>query len=261
MEFENRYDGDQVDVVDQTEETHVDDGRADVVDQQEEVGEKQAQSRAENAALKAARLQGSREAEDRLRKQFDQQIAESGAVNPTTGKPFQSFKEFQEYGRKYQEELLEEQAEKTGRPVEELREEAENRAYLSKKRKEDAAKKDETEKRNADRDRLVADAMDFREKYPDVDIRKLEQNQKFRKFAGNRLYKEPLADLYADFVELVADAQAAAVAKADSKASRGTGGGTSGETITLSPSQQKDLDEWNRNNPDMKMTAKEFAGR
>lgn len=260
MEFENRLDGDQVDVVDQTNETHEDGGQAGVVDQQE--GEqKQAQSRAENAAMKAARLQGSREAEDRIRKQFDREIAESGAVNPTTGKPFQSFKEFQEYGKKYQEELLEEQAEKTGRPVEELREEAENRAYLTKKRKEDAAKKDETEKRNANRDRLVADAMNFQAKYPDVDIRKLEQNPKFRKFAGNRLYQEPLADLYADFVELVSDAQAVAAAKADSKASRGTGGGTGGETITLTPAQQKALDEWNSNNPDMKMTAKEFAGR
>ena len=261
MEFENRLDGDRADVVDQANETHEETGgQADVVDQQEEVGEK-AQSRAENAALKAARLQGSREAEDRLWKQFDREIAESGAVNPTTGKPFQNFKEFQEYGKKYQEELLEEQAEKTGRPVEELREEAENRAYLSKKRREEATKKDETEKRNADLDRLVADAMDFQEKYPGVDIRKLEQNQKFRKFAGNRLYKEPLADLYADFVELVADAQAVATAKATSKASRGTGGGTGGETITLTPSQQKALDEWNSNNPDMKMTAKEFAGR
>ena len=119
MEFENRFDGDQVDVVDQTNETHEDGGQAGVVDQQETKEQKQVQSRAANAALTAARLLGSREAESRLRAQFDREIAESGAVNPTTGKPFQSFKEFQEYGKKYQEELLEEQAEKTGRPIEE----------------------------------------------------------------------------------------------------------------------------------------------
>ncbi len=259
MEFENRFDGDQVDVVDQTEETHEDGGQAGVVDQQEDQAESKAQSRAENAALKAARLQGSREAEERIRKQFDREIAESGAVNPETGKPFQSFKEFQEYGKKYQEELLEEQAEKTGRPIEELREEAANRAFLSKQRKEAEAKQNQTSKQQADRDRLVADAMEFMKKYPDVDIADLEKNQKFRKFAGKRLYQEPLADLYADYVELMGDAQAAGEAKADSKASRGTGGGTGGTPVTLTPAEQKNLDAWNRANPDMKMTAKEFA--
>lgn len=261
MEFENRFDGDQVDVVDQTNETHEDGGQAGVVDQQEDQAESKVQSRAENAALKAARLQGSREAEERIRKQFDREIAESGAVNPETGKPFQSFKEFQDYGKKYQEAMLAEQAEKTGRPVEELREEAENRAYISKQRKEAEAKQAQNTKRLADRDRLVADAMAFQQKYPDVDIAQLEKNQKFRKFAGSRMYKEPLADLYADYIEMVADAQETAQARADSKASRGTGGGTGGDTVRLTPAQQKQLDEWNQNNPDMKMTAKEFAGR
>ena len=261
MEFENRFDGDQVDVVDQIEETREDGGQAGVVDQQETQAESKAQTRAENAALKAARLQGSREAEDRLKKQFDREIAESGAVNPKTGKAFATFQEFLDYGKAYREELLAEQAEKTGRPVEELREEAENREFISRKRKEETAKKDENSKRLAERDRLVADAMEFQQKYPDVNIAELEKNQTFRKFAGKRLYKEPLADLYADYVELMGEAQAAGQAKADSKASRGTGGGTGGTPVTLSPDRQKALDAWNRDNPDMKMTAKEFAGR
>ena len=42
MEFENRFDDDQVDVVDQTEETHEDGGQAGVVDQQETEAQKQA---------------------------------------------------------------------------------------------------------------------------------------------------------------------------------------------------------------------------
>ena len=259
MEFENRFDGDQVDVVDQTNETHEDGGQAGVVDQQETKEQKQAQSRADNAALKAARLQGSREAESRLRAQFDREIAESGAVNPTTGKPFQSFREFQEYGKKYQEELLEEQAEKTGRPIEELREEAANRAYISKQRKEAEAKKGQRSKQQEENRRLIEDAMEFRRRHPNVDIMELEKNPKFRKFAGNRLYENSISDLYDDYLELVSDAQETGRAQAGSKASRGTGGGTGGETVRLTPAQQKELDEWNRENPGMKMTAAEFA--
>ena len=259
MEFENRFDGDQVDVVDQTNETHEDGGQAGVVDQQETKEQKQAQSRADNAALKAARLQGSREAESRLRAQFDREIAESGAVNPTTGKPFQSFKEFQEYGKKYQEELLEEQAEKTGRPIEELREEAENRAYISRQRKEAEAKKGQSSKLQEEQQRLIEDAMEFQRRHPNVDIAELEKNPKFRKFAGSRLYKDSISDLYDDYLELVSDAQETGRAQAGSKASRGTGGGTGGETVRLTPAQQKELDEWNRENPGMKMTAAEFA--
>ena len=259
MEFENRFDGDQVDVVDQTEETHEDGGQAGVVDQQETKEQKQAQSRADNAALKAARLQGSREAESRLRAQFDREIAESGAVNPTTGKPFQSFKEFQEYGKKYQEELLEEQAEKTGRPIEELREEAENRAYISKQRKEAEAKNGQNSKRLEQQQWMMDDALAFHQAYPEVDLGKLETDKRFRKFAGNRLYKEPLIGLYEDYLELVSDAQETGRAQAGSKASRGTGGGTGGETVRLTPAQQKELAEWNREYPNMKMTAAEFA--
>ena len=258
MEFENRFDGDQVDVVDQTNETHEDGGQAGVVDQQE-TKEQKIQSRADNAALKAARLQGSREAESRLRAQFDREIAESGAVNPTTGKPFQSFKEFQEYGKKYQEELLEEQAEKTGRPIEELREEAENRAYISRQRKEAEAKKGQNSKRLEQQQWMMDDALAFHQAYPEVDLGKLETDKRFRKFAGNRLYKEPLIGLDDDYLELVSDAQETGRAQAGSKASRGTGGGTGGETVRLTPAQQKELDEWNRENPGMKMTAAEFA--
>ena len=38
------------------------------------------------------------------------------------------------------------------------------------------------------------------------------------------------------------------------------GGGSTGG-VTLTPAQQKSLDDWNRANPDMQMTAKEFLQR
>ena len=101
--------------------------------------------------------------------------------------------------------------------------------------------------------------MEFQRRHPNVDITELEKNPKFRKFAGNRLYKDSISDLYDDYLELVSDAQETGRAQAGSKASRGTGGGTGGETVRLTPAQQKELDEWNRENPGMKMTAAEFA--
>ena len=101
--------------------------------------------------------------------------------------------------------------------------------------------------------------MEFQRRHPNVDITELEKNPKFRKFAGSRLYKDSISDLYDDYLELVSDAQETGRAQAGSKASRGTGGGTGGETVRLTPAQQKELDEWNRENPGMKMTAAEFA--
>ena len=78
------------------------------------------------------------------------------------------------------------------------------------------------------------------------------------RFAGNRLYKEPLSDLYNDFAELVSDTERSAVAKAAGKRDRSTGSGQGGGGVSLTPGQQADLDAWNRENPEMKMTAKEF---
>ena len=63
------------------------------------------------------------------------------------------------------------------------------------------------------------------------------------------------------FLEIAGEREAAALARAESKASRatGTGGGSGAEALTAA--QQKELAEWNRNYPHMKMTAKEFLSR
>ena len=265
MEFENRFDDGQPEVVDQAEETQTDAGQAGVVDQQEggepKAEEKKPQTKTENAAIKAARVRAQHEAEARMRQQFDDEIASSGAINPYTGEPFHSFQEFRAYGQRYQKEQLEEQSKATGRSVQELEEEAKNRAYLSKKRKEEEGKKARNSKQQEEQMRLLADALVFQGKYPGADIGQLERDKKFRKFCGNRLYKEPITNLYEDYLELVSDAQETGKAKAAGKQQRGTGGGTGGQGVTLTAAQQRELDAWNREFPEMKMTAKEFAAR
>ena len=223
-------------------------------------GRAEKQTREENAAIRAARLRGRREAELEAAKKADEDIASMGIINPYTGRPFQSRKELREYGQRVREAELADRAKKSGKTVEELREEEEDREFIRKKRQEES--RSEQAKKSADerREWMQQDALEFMKKHPGVDIAKLEANEKFRKFAGSRYAKEPLADLYEAYCDLVGAAGAAAVAKAESRSSRSTGGGATGGGA-LTPLQQRQLDAWNRENPDMAMTAKEFLRR
>lgn len=216
------------------------------------------QSHQDNAAARAARIRAEQETRDRLQRQYDEQVAGMGIVNPYTGKPFRSFKDFLEYGEKYKADKLEEEAKKQGKTVDELREEEENRSYISRKRREEKEQKEAMEALEKQKAFVAADLDTFMKKFPNVDPGKLEQNPKFRKFAKGRLYKEPLSELYEDYLDIVSDAEKAAVERAASRAARSTGGGQSGGADLLTAKQRAELEEWNANNPSMKMTAKEF---
>ena len=108
---------------------------------------------------------------------------------------------------------------------------------------------------------LAAHVAEMRERYPHVDILRLEQNSAFRRFAGSRYGKESLAQLYEDYSGLVAEAEKSAEVKAEAKRSRLTGGSNGGRGGALSSSQRDALRRWNDSNPDMKMTEKEFLER
>ena len=110
-------------------------------------------------------------------------------------------------------------------------------------------------------DFLRADAAAFQEKYPDVDLCELEGQSAFRRFCGSRLYKEPAAQLYEDYLSLTAAAEESARVKADSKRSRNTGGGSGQVSGGLSRAQEESLNEWNRAFPGMRMSAKEYLAR
>jgi len=168
---------------------------------------KQAQSREENAAIRAARIRARREAEAAAAKAADEGIASSGVINPYTKEPFRSVQEFRDYGKRVRQAEIAKAAKETGRSVEEL-----------------------------------------------------ENNQKFRRFCGSRFGREPLAELYGAYLEVVGTAGAAAVAKAAGRQQRSTGGGTAGGAA-LTPTQKAVLDRWNEEHPEMAMTAKEFLGR
>lgn len=269
---------DAVDLPEENRNGGADDGQESVVDSQEGgtnegsgagegagnpggagQGRDGGQSREENAAIRAARLRERAEAERRAKTAADEKIASAGIVNPYTGKPFRTLEEWTEYGKRYREAKIAEEAKRTGRTVEELTEEQENRELLSELRRQKKDKAEADEKKRKNLEFAIADIKDFREAYPDVDVRALTENRAFLRFAGSRYGKEPLAELYADFFDLVSDAGKAAVIKNESKAARGTGGGSGGEGLTKA--QAEALREWNAANPDMQMTAKEFLKR
>ena len=226
------------------------------------------QTREDNAAIRAARLRAQREAEAKAEAKAaaraDEEIRTSGAINPYTGKPFESMKEFREYGKRVREAQRAELAKKTGRSVEELEEEEKNREFLSKMRRAEEERAAAGAAEAAQRAFIENDVLRFVEKYPQFStaekLEALENNATFRAFCGSRFGKEPLAELYESYVSVVGSAGSAAIAKAADKSSRSTGGGSRGAE-SLTPDQKRSLDRWNAENPDMQMTATEFLSR
>jgi len=258
----------QIDVVDQSESQDdfalipeeesegTDDGQAEVVDQP--------QSREDNHIARQARLKAERELSEKAQRmateEADRRIRESGAVNPYTDRPFESLKEFEDYGRKVKEAEQRERAENEGKTLDEVVQEDADREYIRKKKAEESEAAERAEKKREREQFFREDLENFQERYPDVDVEKLDSNKKFRKFVGSRYGREPLAELYEDYIDLVSEAEKNGIAKATTRSNRSTGTGESGGQ-TLTAQQKKDLDTWNRNNPDMKMTAKEFMTR
>ena len=222
--------------------------------------ERRRQSREENAAIRAARIAARREAEAEISRRTDEDIAASGVMNPYTNKPFSSVKEFREYGKTIRQAEIRKQARETGRTEEEVEAELADKDFVRKMRQQ--ADRENAERRNREeREAFIRkDVQDFVRRHPDVDLEKLENNKSFLKYCGTRFGREPLGDLYEDYLEVVGEAGRAAVAKQAGRSERSTGGGNTGGT-PITASQQRSLDAWNAANPDMQMTAKEFLRR
>ena len=218
------------------------------------------QTRQDNAAARAARIRAQRDAEAKVLQNVGERLAKSGLINPYTHKPFTSMEEVEEYGKKARQADIKRMAKETGRSEEEVAADLADKDFVRQMRQKadnDAARS------KADREQqefIEKDVVDFVERYPDVDLEKLERNESFREFCGSRFGKEPLGDLYGSFLKITGAAGQAAVAKQAGRSARSTGGGSTGGT-TMTPSQQKTLDAWNAANPDMAMTAKEYLSR
>ena len=223
--------------------------------------EQSRQTQADNRRYQAARHAGEQAGYERAMEEFNRRLSRTGMRDPGTGEAIRDLDGLENYSKSVRAQNIQARAKAEGRSVAEITEEEDNRDFLREQRAEAAAKK-KREAEDARQQRWIeADAAAFAEAYPDVDLAKLDENKAFRRFCGSRYGKEPLAELYGDWMEITGSAQQAAVAKNESRSARSTGAGGGSGSETLSASQQKALDEWNRNYPNMKMTAKEFLTR
>lgn len=103
----------------------------------------------------------------------------------------------------------------------------------------------------------TAQVQEFEEKHPDVNVEELNADKKFLKFANKRY--GTLVELYDEYLEFLDDTTQEVAEKVKKSTDRSTGGGSSSTGGSgLSKEQQSTLEEWNRKNPKMRMSAKEF---
>lgn len=231
-------------------------------EKKQEAAEPARQSREDNARFQAARKAGESAGFRRAEERYQNALAKLGLSDPDCGGAIDSLDVLESYADKARAARLKKAAAESGRTVQDLEEEEDAKEVVRQKKRE----RDEKEKAEAEakrrRDWVAQDAAAFLRENPEVDLAKLDANAKFRRFCGSRYGREPLSELYADWKELVGEEAAAkAVEKSAAKAERSTGAGGGGASAGLTAAQQRELDEWNREFPHLKMTAKDFLER
>ena len=210
------------------------------------------QSHEDNKRYQAARRSGEQAGYDRAMREVNERIAKGRMRDPNTGEEIDSLDKLEGYTKQVRTNRINSRAKAEGKSVAQVTEEEDTRDWIAEQRRR--AKEDP-------KSFIQKDLANFQARHPEADVAKLDGNAAFRKFCGSRYGREPLADLYEDYLEIAGEREAAALARAESKASRATGSGGGSGSETLTASQQRALDEWNRNYPNMKMTAKEFLSR
>ena len=229
-------------------------------DSAEQSGQTGRQSSEENHRYQAARRAGERTGEQSgYAKEVNDRISRLGMSNGSAR--IQNIEDLESYGQSARRSRIEARAAKEGRSVAEVEEDEDAKDLLAETRRRDAAEAKARKAEAEQKEWLRQDARAFQAAFPAVDLAKLDGDRAFRRFCGSRYGREPLAELYEDYLEINGDAAKAAQARASSKEARSTatGGGSGSETLTAA--QQRELDEWNRTYPQLKMTAKEYLAR
>lgn len=209
-----------------------------------------------NSRMAAARRSGERAGYSKARKEADDEIASFGRIDPRTQKPIRTYQDVVAYLRGQEDAEIEAEASRSKRSTEDVRREREARKIGE--RQMNAAQQEEERSR-----RLKEDYDNFVDELGAEQAAKtFKKGSPFYKFAGKRIGNEPLMDIYNDYLEFTDGMATASAARKESKTQRGTGSGSgAGSSEGLTSREQKDLDEWNRRNPQMKMTAKEWKSR
>jgi hypothetical protein len=141
--------------------------------------------------------------EEKLKKEaFVKGMIEAlGGENPYTGEKIEDSADVDEY-------LMMRELEKQGKdPV------SDYHKAVKQKAKETASQAQEETQRQQE-------IAEFAEKYPNVDMQTLLSNERFVRFAGKRVGKEPLSDIYADYLSFTSDIEYAAEAKQRAKSAK-----------------------------------------
>jgi hypothetical protein len=115
--------------------------------------------------------------------------------------------------------------------------------------------------------RFVNEVQEFQgnEKYKGVDLDKLLKDEDFSEFYQSSNPGLSISQVYDKYVKYVGGAEAAAMAKFKANADRSTASGKqrgdAGGTYGLTAAQIELVDQFNRENPKMKMTYKQYAER
>ncbi len=219
------------------------------------------QSHEDNRRYQAARRAGEQAGYEKARREYNERISRVGMRDPGTGEAIEDMEGLERYSKSVRAQRIAQKAKDEGRDVAEVQAEEDDRDFIRQQRAEKKRKDAEDAENDRIRAFIARDAAEFAEAYPDVDLEKLDSDRAFRRFCGSRYGREPLAELYEDYLEIAGEQRAAASARADSRSKRETGAGSGSGGETLSARQQMELDEWNRTYPNMKMTAKEFLSR
>lgn len=122
-------------------------------------------------------------------------------------------------------EELKKQAEIEGTSPELLKEIKDLKEELANLKKSDQEKKQQEEAKKKQQEESIKQIDEFNEKYPDVDVEKLAQNSKFKKFFEKSNPKLTLLEVYEDFVDLVGGIESETMAKIQSNVARTTTSG------------------------------------
>ncbi|MBQ3019138.1 MAG: hypothetical protein IJD77_00945 [Clostridia bacterium] len=170
----------------------------------EEDSNTEEESKSGQDAFQAQKRRIREEKEEALRKKIEENayrkgiIEALGGTNPYTGENIVDDVDIEEY-------LAMRKLDQEGKdPVTDYR-----RTLKEKKRAEDKAKQDH--------DKTVNEIAEFAKAFPNVDLDALFKDERFLRFAGKRVEREGLSDVYADYVSFTSDINTAAEKKAEMK--------------------------------------------
>jgi hypothetical protein len=135
-------------------------------------------------------------------------------------------------------------------------------ARTEKLEKEKEEKVQATKQADQKKEHMATMISEFEETYPNIDLEKLNNDEDFIEFLKDSNPNLSLSKVYERYNKYTHGATEKAIAKIQSNLERSTSSGkqrNSNEGGGLSSDQRQTVDDWNKSNPQMKMTYQEFS--